>query len=60
MHLMKTQEGSQFYRFHDDSSVAKECLTDGVPKINGDKVEVLQIAYVNSGKYNVIIEFVYV
>lgn len=60
MHLVKTQEGSQFYRFHDNSSVANECLTCETPKINGNKVEVLQIAYVNSEKYNVIIEFVYV
>lgn len=60
MHLMKTQEGSQFYRFHDSSPVAEQCLTSKTPKIDDRKVEILQIAYVESVKFNVLVEFIYV
>jgi len=59
MHLIKTQEGSQFYVFHDNSPVADMCLTYHTPKINNREVEILQIAYVQSVKYNVLVEFVY-
>lgn len=59
MHLIKTQEGSQFYRFHDNSEVAEKCLTYKIPRINDKEVEILQIAYVQSVKYNVLVEFVY-
>ena len=38
MHLIKTQKGSQFYRFHSNSEVATECLTCNVPKINDEEV----------------------
>ena len=59
MHLVKTQEGSQFYRFHDISEAANECLTYKTPMINGRKVDILQIAYIEDVKYNVLVEFVY-
>jgi len=58
-HLSKTQEGSQFYRFHDNSEIAEKVFTSKVPMINEKKVEVLQVLYVDSSKYNVMIEFIY-
>ena len=59
MHLIKTQEGSHFYRFHDNSSAGKEVLSSTTSKVNGRPVDVLQVAHYNSKEFNVIIEFVY-
>lgn len=59
MLLQRTKEGSQFYRFHENSEVAKTCLTTSTPKIDGREVDILQIAYVDSKNYNIIIEFIY-
>ncbi len=59
MHLIKTQKGSQFYKFHSNSEVATACLTYNVPKINDKAVEILQIAYIDNPIHNIIVEFVY-
>lgn len=59
MHLIKTQKGSQFYRFHSNSEVATACLTYNVPKINDEEVEILQIAYIDNPTHNIIVEFIY-
>ena len=59
MHLIKTQEGSQFYRFSEGSNVADQCLTYKRPRIGDREIDILQIAYVQDVKYNIIIEFIY-
>ncbi len=59
MHLIKTQKGSQFYKFHSNSEVATACLTCNVPKINDEEVDILQIAYIDNPTHNIIVEFVY-
>ena len=42
MLLQRTKEGSQFYRFHENSEVAKTCLTTSTPKIDGKEVVIFK------------------
>ena len=60
MLLQKTKEGSQFYRFHNASEVAKTIFTVGVPAINSKRINVLQVLFVEDKNYNMIIEFEYI
>lgn len=60
MLLQKTKDGSQFYRFHNSSEVAKTIFAIGTPCINGEPINVLQILFVEDKNYNIIIEFEYI
>lgn len=59
MHLIKSQDNSQFYRFHSNSEVADLCLTHKTPTIDAKEVEILQIASIDTAGYDMLIEFVY-
>jgi len=62
MHLQKTQitnGNSQFLRFHSESTLADNCLTSKTPKIDGRKVDILQITHIPDARYDLYVEFVY-